>query len=41
MRKDLACYTEGMSKDVSRRVGFVNVAASTAVDVMDEAVGLT
>ena len=38
IRDELACFSVGMSKDMSRRFGFVNVAAGLATDVTDEAV---
>ena len=38
IRDELACFSVGMSKDMSRRFGFVNVAAGLMTDVTDQAV---
>ena len=33
IREELACYSKGMSRDMKRTFGFVNVAAGTPVDI--------
>ena len=38
IRDELACFSVGMSKDMGRKFGFVNVAAGLLTDVTDEAV---
>ena len=38
VREELACYSKGMSVKMSRKFGFVNIAAGSAVDVTAEAV---
>ena len=40
IREELACYSEGMSKAMSKRFGFVNIAAGSMVDVTSTAVGM-
>ena len=40
VREELACYSEGMSKAMSKKFGFVNVTAGALVDVTDTALGL-
>ena len=33
IREELACYSEGMSRAIKRKVGFVNISAGAFVDV--------
>ena len=35
IREELACYSEGMTKSMRRKFGFVNVAANNVVDITD------
>ena len=33
IREDLACYSKGMSRDMKRKFGFVNIAGGAFTDV--------
>ena len=35
IREDLACFSEGMSKNMKRKFGFVNVAGGAYNDMVD------
>ena len=38
VREDLACYSKGMSRDMKRKFGFVNIAGGAFTDVTNAVV---
>ena len=35
IREELSCYSQGMTRSMRRKFGFVNVAAGSVVDITD------